>query len=118
MSEQSQANTDNKQARATTGSTNHITQDSPDNNDQAVDDGTEDDERSRSDDSNTHLEGFYGPGKLYPEPYLAGKMPIQFIKERTQHQNRGEVYTYSVRFRAGPLGLSFDNRVSSFTTSI
>ena len=118
MSEQSQANTDNKQARTTTGSTNHITQDSPVNNDEAVDDGAEEDDRSRSDDSNTHLEGFYGPGKLYPEPYLAGKMPIQFIKERTQHQNRGEVYTYSVRFRAGPLGLSFDNRVSSFTTII
>ena len=116
MSEQSQAATDSKQARAATGPTNHISQESPDNNDDAVGDGAEEDERSRADDSNTHLEGFYGAGKLYPEPYLAGKMPLQFIKERTQHQIRGEVYTYSVRFRAGPLGLSFDNRVSSFTT--
>ena len=58
------------------------------------------------------VENLYGYGKRYPEPYLAGKPPNELVHMRQQSQREGKSFVYAVRFRMGPLGLSFDNRVS------
>lgn len=57
------------------------------------------------------LENMFGAGKRYPEPYLAGKPPRDVVHLRQQKTKDGEIFVYAVRFRVGPLGLSFDNRV-------
>ena len=59
----------------------------------------------------TSLKSRFGPGKQYPEPYLAGKPPPDIMHLRQQKKRDGETYMYAVRFRVSPLGLSFDNRV-------
>ena len=59
------------------------------------------------------VESLYGPGRRYPEPYLAGKPPNEMVHQRQQHKRDGKSFVYAVRFRMGPLGLSFDNRVGS-----
>eukprot|EP01034_Spumella_vulgaris_P021759 gene21759-27815_t len=61
------------------------------------------------------MEELYGPGKAYPEPYLAGKLPNQMIHDRYRKRFNRETFLYSVRFRGGPFGLSFDNKVPDGT---
>ncbi len=53
----------------------------------------------------------YGTGKAYPEPYLAGKVPREVVHLRHKSRIEKRKFVYSVRFRTGPFGLSFDNRV-------
>ena len=55
----------------------------------------------------------YGDGKAYPEPYLAGKVPRDIVHMRHKTRIEKTKFTYSVRFRTGPFGLSFDNRVGN-----
>ena len=57
------------------------------------------------------VESLYGFGKRYPEPYLAGKPPNELVHLRQLRKREGKAFVYAVRFRMGPLGLSFDNRV-------
>jgi hypothetical protein len=59
------------------------------------------------------LEDFYGSDKAYPEPYLAGKVPNSVAYSRFESRSKGMKFIYSVRFRAGPFGMSFDNKVGS-----
>ena len=61
------------------------------------------------------IEDLYGYGKAYPEPYNAGKVPrdLQIFQQKARLEKRG--FVYSVRFRSGPLGMSFDNRPPSQT---
>jgi hypothetical protein len=59
------------------------------------------------------VEDLYGSGKAYPEPYTAGKLSNQLVHDRYRRRFNRETFLYSVRFRAGPLGLSFDNKVSA-----
>ena len=56
------------------------------------------------------IEDLYGYGKAYPEPYNAGKVPrdLQIFQQRARLEKRG--FIFAVRFRSGPLGMSFDNR--------
>ena len=72
------------------------------------------------------MEDLYGADKAYPEPYLAGaqwslpvfvvttptgKLPNQLVHDRFKRRFNRETFLYSVRFRMGPFGLSFDNKV-------
>lgn len=61
------------------------------------------------------VEDLYGYGKPYPEPYNAGKPPrdLQIFFSKSRQEKRG--FLFSVRFRSGPLGLSFDNKVEGVT---
>ena len=61
------------------------------------------------------IEELYGPGKAYPEPYLAGKVPAAIAVERRKQRQDGKVFVYAVRFRSGPFGFAFDNRVRDRT---
>jgi len=64
------------------------------------------------------VDDLYGFGKAYPEPYLAGKVPrdLQLLHARMRHDKRG--FVYSVRFRSGPLGVSFDNKDAAGQTRV
>ncbi len=53
----------------------------------------------------------YGENKKYPEPYLAGNVPNSVYQLRQQSFKKSGRFTYSVRYRNGPLGLTFDNTV-------
>jgi len=55
------------------------------------------------------MDRLYGEGKQYPEPYPAGKIPNSLIHERYRKRFNRETFVYSVRFRVGPLGITFDN---------
>ncbi len=61
------------------------------------------------------VEDLYGPNKAYPEPYLAGNVPSEFIHARHKARAEKKYFTYSVKYRNGPLGITFDNTVSDKT---
>ena len=61
------------------------------------------------------VEELYGPGKAYPEPYLAGKVPASVAVERRKQRQEGRAFVYAVRFRSGPFGFTFDNRARDRT---
>jgi hypothetical protein len=61
------------------------------------------------------VEDLYGAGKAYPDPITAGKLPPQILRDRHLKRMKGESFFYSVRFRTGPLGLTFDNKISNGT---
>lgn len=63
-------------------------------------------------DKNTEqdLKTLYGPDGVYPEPYLAGKIPGNMAHERArQRKELPKSFLYSIRFRTGPIGVAFDN---------
>jgi hypothetical protein len=47
----------------------------------------------------------------HPEAYLAGKPPNELVHRRQQMAREGKPFRYAVRFRIGPLGISFNNKV-------
>lgn len=49
----------------------------------------------------------------HPEAYLAGKPPNELVHLRQQMAREGKPFRYAVRFRIGPLGISFNNKVWS-----
>ena len=53
----------------------------------------------------------YGEGKAYPDPYPAGPLPNHMVHDRYKKRFNRETFVYSVRFRTGPLGIAFDNKV-------
>ena len=55
------------------------------------------------------MDRLYGEGKAYPEPYPAGKLPNSLVHDRYRRRFSRETFVYSVRFRVGPLGITFDN---------
>ena len=55
------------------------------------------------------VEDLYGNGKAYPEPYTAGKVPSELVHVRHKARAEKRAFIYSVRYRSGPLGLTFDN---------
>ena len=55
------------------------------------------------------MDRLYGEGKPYPEPYPAGKLPNSLVHDRYRRRFNRETFIYSVRFRVGPLGITFDN---------
>ena len=74
------------------------------------------------------FEDLYGEGKIYPEPfpagitsyrlasffcylYPSGRLPHNVLRERQSKRSSRERFNYSIRFRTGPLGLVFDNKV-------
>lgn len=58
----------------------------------------------------------YGEGGLYPEPYLAGKIPGNLFHAREKERKESlKSFQYSVRFRAGPIGVAFDNTITNAT---
>lgn len=61
------------------------------------------------------IQELYGPGKAYPEPYLAGKVPANLVHHRHKSRIDRTPFVYAVRFRSGPFGLSFDNRKTDCT---
>jgi hypothetical protein len=61
------------------------------------------------------VSNLYGEGKRYPEPYLAGQPPFELIHVRQQMKKEGRPFVYAVRFRQGPFGMSFDNKVQDAT---
>lgn len=61
------------------------------------------------------IEDLYGPGKAYPEPYPAGKVPPELVHARHKARVEGRQFIFSVRYRVGPLGLSFDNKPNDKT---
>jgi hypothetical protein len=46
---------------------------------------------------------------------LAGKVPNSIAYARFESRSKGLKFIYSVRFRAGPFGISFDNKVQDGT---
>jgi hypothetical protein len=57
------------------------------------------------------LKTLYGPDGVYPEPYLAGKIPGNMAQERArQRRESPKSFLYSIRFRTGPIGIAFDNK--------
>ena len=61
------------------------------------------------------VEDLYGQGKAYPEPYPAGKVPPGLIHKRQKARAEKVSFFYSVRYRSGPLGVTFDNHASNET---
>mmetsp|Transcript_21535 Transcript_21535/g.31287 ORF Transcript_21535/g.31287 Transcript_21535/m.31287 type:complete len:870 (+) Transcript_21535:112-2721(+) len=60
------------------------------------------------------LRSLYGPDGVYPEPYLAGKIPGNMAHEREKKRRTSPTsFMYSVRFRTGPIGVAFDNKQPS-----
>lgn len=57
----------------------------------------------------------YGEDKPYPEPLSAGRVPHAILRERHLKRAKQERFLYSVRFRTGPLGIVFDNKVICYT---
>ena len=72
-------------------------------------------QRDSSGNSQLTIEELYGPGKAYPEPYLAGKVPPSVAVERRKQRQEGRAFVYAVRFRSGPFGFTFDNRARDRT---
>ena len=67
--------------------------------------GEEDPQKMREEE----MDRLYGEGKPYPEPYPAGKLPNSLVHDRYRRRFNRETFIYSVRFRVGPLGITFDN---------
>lgn len=61
------------------------------------------------------VEDLYGDGKAYPEPYTAGRLPSNIQQDRHRKRFSRTVFVYSVRYRSGPLGLVFDNKLPDTT---
>ena len=62
-------------------------------------------------DKEADLRTLYGPDGVYPEPYLAGKIPGNMAAERAKMRRTLEKpFLYSIRFRTGPIGIAFDNK--------
>jgi len=61
------------------------------------------------------VEELYGNGKAYPEPYMAGKVPPEFVHVRHKARAEKKEFIYSVRYRSGPLGITFDNTLATGT---
>jgi hypothetical protein len=61
------------------------------------------------------MKTLYGDGKAYPEPYAAGKIPNQQLHDRYRLRFNRETFLYSIRYRNGPFGLAFDNRIPDAT---
>eukprot|EP01035_Chromulina_nebulosa_P018298 gene18298-23981_t len=57
----------------------------------------------------------YGLDKPYPEPFLAGKLSRPEFLERQKLRASQQSFKYSVRFRTGPIGISFDNKLLNET---
>lgn len=57
----------------------------------------------------------YGERGLYPEPNPAGRLPNVLLNERHKLRIERTRFLYAVRFRSGPLGLVFDNKVPNST---
>ena len=60
-------------------------------------------------------------GKVYPEPHLAGKIPGNVAHEReTMRRKAMQQYKFSIRFRTGPIGVTFNNIIpdGSFVESV
>jgi hypothetical protein len=55
----------------------------------------------------------YGPDKAYPLPYPAGKVPVEAVQQRHRSRVEKKSFVYAVRFRNGPFGIAFDNKVRS-----
>lgn len=77
----------------------------------AESDGGKEETSSSSGVSTINIDDVYGDGKLYPEPYLADKMPREVLADKQLKRYHPEPFIYSVRFRSGPLGLAFDNKL-------
>ena len=58
------------------------------------------------------VDDLYGPGKRYPTPFDAGRPPNMHIHDRHMRKKMGLSFSYAVRFRMGPFGFAFDNKVS------
>eukprot|EP01040_Poterioochromonas_malhamensis_P010052 gene10052-10926_t len=61
------------------------------------------------------VEDLYGEGRPYPEPLVAGRVPHLVARERQLKRSKRENFLYTVRFRTGPLGIVFDNKLSNAT---
>ncbi len=61
------------------------------------------------------VEDLYGPGKAYPDPYMAGKVPSELVHARQKARAQKKEFIYAVRYRSGPLGLTFDNTITNGT---
>lgn len=57
----------------------------------------------------------YGANGLLPEPYQSGKIPREVSAMHGSKRHSKERFVYSVRFRSGPFGMVFDNRLPSST---
>ena len=57
------------------------------------------------------VDDLYGPGKRYPAPFDATRPPNMHIHERHMRKKMGLSFVYAVRFRMGPFGFAFDNKV-------
>jgi hypothetical protein len=57
------------------------------------------------------MKTLYGPNGVYPEPFLAGKIPGNMALQRAKLRSQpGPPFVYSIRYRAGPIGIAFDNK--------
>eukprot|EP01042_Synura_sphagnicola_P004151 gene4151-5239_t len=82
--------------------------------------GEKEDERQRE--REREREEKPGPSKpappqletLYPDAYNAGKIPREMVQDRQYNRTKGISFTYAVRFRSGPVGVSFDNKSMSY----
>lgn len=61
------------------------------------------------------IEDLYGEGRAYPEPFTAGRLPTPVLNDRHRRRLSREPFLYAVRYRSGPLGLTFDNNKSNAT---
>ena len=61
------------------------------------------------------LDRLYGSDGVFPEPYLAGKIPREMAAPRASKRVNDEKFVYAVRFRNGPFGIVFDNKVNNET---
>jgi hypothetical protein len=61
------------------------------------------------------IEDLYGNNKPYPDPYAAGNVPSSLIPARHKARALKKHFIYSVKFRSGPLGITFDNTVNDKT---
>lgn len=61
------------------------------------------------------LERLYGSEGVFPEPYMAGKIPRELTAPRASKRANEERDVYAVRFRNGPFGIVFDNKRSKET---
>ena len=70
---------------------------------------------SASASSKTIEEELYGPGKRYPVPFNAGSTPRDFGQNKYHSNAMSKPFVYAVRFRSGPIGIAFDNKLPNKT---
>lgn len=58
---------------------------------------------------------FISPEFPLPEPYMAGQVPREQVTARSSNRNQKSGFIYAVRFRSGPIGISFDNKLTDAT---